>query len=330
MEKISNRRNAASKAIWAVVVVVIIIVGAGAYYYYSYGIGTTGNNTTLRTGTSVPANIILNGSVSGGFYKGQVVSFAYSKDYQCLPALSNFVQNKTEASKAAAVTMCEVVGGNSTDLASSAPVFILVPAYAGLSVFGVPALGATSQGYPVFKGNVVFTQCGAGIAKSACLDHPKLIYSPFFTLVEQHLGIKTGYTPANLPEGVLPTPAHSHVIDYAGGPSIPWYVVTVLVFDPNIMPDGQTGVCHQQVNSNLTNPTGNCLTSFTALENALTAKTTATAIANSTQDDPIYDTFGGVHTQVLIPGVTAVTENSATNTNLFLWFAATTTDPFPK
>jgi hypothetical protein len=94
------------------------------------------------------------------------------------------------------------------------------------------------------------------------------------------------------------------------------------------MPDGQTGICHQWVNSNLTSPTANCLTSFSALETALTTKTSATAIANSTQNDPVYDTLGGVSTQIAIPGVTAVTENSATNTNLFLWFAVNSNNPF--
>jgi hypothetical protein len=325
VEKIIRRRTAVSKAIWAVVAVIVIVAGAGAYIYFT---NYSGTSPSYRTGTTVASNIVLTGQISGGFYKGQVVSFAYSQNYQCLPALSKFVNNQTEASAAAAKTSCEVAGGNSTALPNAAPVFILVPAYAGLSIFGVPALGATSQGYPVFNNNVVFTQCGAGGSTSACSDHPTLLYSPFFTLVEQHLGISTGY--GGLPEGVLPTPAHSHVVDYTGGASIPWYVVTVLVFDPNVMPDGQTGQCHQWVTSNLTSPTGNCLTSFTALENALTSKTTATANANSTQNDAIYDTFGGIGTQVLIPGVTAVTENSATNTNLFLWFAVNSNNPYPR
>ncbi len=324
MENLGNDRKAASKVIWAVVVVIIVIAGAGAYIYYtSYSTPAA----TVRTGTTVPSNLILTGSVSGGFYKGSVVSFMYSHDYQCLPALSNFVSNQTEATAAAAKTSCEVAGGNSNALANAAPVFILVPAYAGLSIFGVPALGATTQGYPVFNGNVVFTQCGAGGSTSACFDHPTLIYSPFFTATEQHLGIKGGY--GGLPEGVLPTPAHSHVVDYTGGASIPWYVVTVLVFDPNVMPDGQTGQCHQWVTSDLANPTSNCLTSFTALENALTTKTSATANANKTQNDPVYDTLGGVQTQVAIPGVTMVTETSPTNTNLFLWFAVSSSNPFP-
>lgn len=324
MKNLGNNRTAASKAIWAVVAVVIIIAGAGAYVYYTNYSGSTA--PSFRSGTSVASNIVLTGLTSGGFYKGQVVSFAYSQDYQCLPALSKFATNQSEANAAAAETTCEVGGGNATALANAAPVFILVPAYAGLSIFGVTALGATSQGYPVFNNNLIFTQCGAGGTSSACSDHPTLLYSPLFTAVEQHLGITAGY--GGLPEGVLPTPGHSHVVDYSGGSSIPWYVVAVLVFDPNVMPDGQTGTCHQWVNSNLTSPTANCLTSFTALENALTTKTTATVISNSTQNDPVYDTLGGVSTQIVIPGVTVVSENSATNTNLFLWFAVNSNNPF--
>ncbi|HLQ21216.1 MAG TPA: hypothetical protein VK127_02795, partial [Nitrososphaerales archaeon] len=149
---------------------------------------------------------------------------------------------------------------------------------------------------------------------------------PLFTAVEQFLGIKSGY--GGLPEGVLPVPAHSHVVNYAGGSSIPWDVITVLVFDPNIMPDGATGKCAQVVASDLSNPTGNCLTSFSALSAALTTQTTATAKANSTQNDPIYSALGGVKTQILIPGVSVVSDTSATNTNLFLYFNVQSKSPF--
>lgn len=315
---------------------VVVIIGAGAYIYYSgYQLGgnntttnTTTSTTTFRTGTSVPTNEILTGTTSAGFYKGDIVSFVYSQQYQCLPALSNYATNQTEANAAAAKTSCEVAGGDKTALNNAAPVFILVPAYAGLSIFGVTALGATSQGYPVYNNNVVFTQCGAGGSTSACADHPTLIYSPYFTAVEKHLGLNNGYTPAQLPEGVLPVPAHSHVVNYVGGASIPWYVVTVLVFDPNVMPDGQTGQCHQWVSSNLSSATGNCLTSFDAISRALTTKTTATANANQTQSNPIYTTLGGVPTQVAIPGVSVVSDSSSTNTNLFLWFAVNNNNPF--
>ncbi|MDV3293376.1 MAG: hypothetical protein LYZ70_03815 [Nitrososphaerales archaeon] len=326
MKEISNTHPGVSKTIMAAAVIVIIAAAAGGYIYYTNFLPGGSMSSTFRTGTFVASNLILNGSVSAGFYKGTVVSFKYSQNFQCIPALNKFVTNQTEGNAAAAKTACVVGGGDATALAGAAPVFILVPAYAGLSIFGVPALGATSQGYPTFNGNAILTQCGAGGTVSACSDHPTLIYSPYFTAVEQHIGIKTGY--GGLPEGVLPTPSHDHIVDYSGGPSIPWDVIAVLVFDPNIMPDGQTGQCHQWVQSDLANPTANCLTSFTALTNALTTKTSATANANSTQSDPIYSTLGGVPTQVAIPGVTIVSQSSPANTNLFLWFAVSSNNPF--
>ena len=339
MEKVS-RRPAVSTIIMVGIVVVLIVVAAGAYYVLSSGTtNTTSSHSTssstrsssTTTANTVATSIILNGLTSAGFYNNQVVSFKYTQDYLCTPALANFAANQTEANLAAAKTTCEVGGGNNTAVANAIPVFILVPAYAGLSIFGVPALGATSQGYATFNNQLIFTQCGAGGTTSACSDHPTLIYSPYFTAVEQHLGVKTGL-PASLggplPEGVLPTPSHSHLVDYAGGPSIPWDVITVLVFDPNIMPDGMTGQCHKWVNSNVTSATGNCLTSFDALTAAMTTKSTANASANATQSNPIYTTLGGPSTQVLIPGVTIVSRNSPTSTNLFLYFSVVNSNPY--
>ncbi|HYC26824.1 MAG TPA: hypothetical protein VEB67_02235 [Nitrososphaerales archaeon] len=311
----------------AVVVVILVVVGgAGAYFLLYSGGSMNATTSTTSTSTLVPVSMILNGTTSAGFYKNQLVTFKYTQDFTCTPALAKFASNQTEANLAAAKTSCEVGGGNSTAVAGAAPVFILVPAYAGLSIFGVPALGATSQGYPTFNKQLIFTQCGAGGTISACDNHPTLIYSPYFTAVEQHIGIKTGY--GGLPEGVLPTPAHDHIVDYSGGASIPWDVITVLVFDPNIMPDGATGQCHQWVASDLSNPTANCLTSFSALASAMTTQTSATANANSTQNNPIYTTLGGVKTQVVIPGVPIVSDTSPTNSNLFLYFSVSSSNPY--
>ncbi|MDA4125856.1 MAG: hypothetical protein OK452_01445 [Thaumarchaeota archaeon] len=325
-----TRRTAISTIIAVISVIVLIAIAAGAYYFLlapgTNPSTTTTTSTRTSSATTVALSMILNGSTSAGFYKNTVVTFAYTKDYVCTPALSKFATNQTEANLAAAKTSCEVGGGNSTAVAGAAPVFILVPAFAGLSIFGVPSLGATSQGYPTFNHQLIFTQCGAGGTISACFDHPTLIYSPYFTAVEQHIGIKTGVF--GLPEGVLPTPAHDHVVNYVGGSSIPWDVITVLVFDPNVMPDAATGQCHQWVTSDLANPTGNCLTSFDALAKAVTTQTTATANANMTQSDPIYSTLGGVKTQVAIPGVPIVSDTSPTNTNLFLYFSVSSSSPY--
>ena len=327
MENI-QRRTAISTMVLAVAIVVIIAVAAAGAYFFVLAPGMNATTTTSSTssGNTVALSMILNGTTSAGFYKNQLVSFKYTQNFVCTPALAKFASNQTEANLAAAKTSCEVGGGDSTAVPNSFPVFILVPAFAGLSIFGVPALGATSQGYPTFNNQLVFTQCGAGGTISACSDHPTLIYSPYFTAVENHIGIKTGY--GGLPEGVLPVPAHDHVVDYSGGPSIPWDVITVLVFDPNVMPDGATGQCHKWVTSDLSNPTGNCLTSFDALTKAMTQQTSATANANSTQSNPIYTTLGGVKTQIVIPGVTIVSETSPTNTNLFLYFSVASSNPY--
>jgi hypothetical protein len=317
-------KPALSTVVIASVAIVIIIVATGSYALLSPSRSTSSISTQFNS--TVPSNMILNGTTSAGFFNSQLVSFGYTAVFKCTPALESFASNQTEATRASQVTSCEVGGGNSSAVSGAAPVFILVPAYAGLSIFGVRALGATSQGYPTFNNQLVFTQCGAGGTTSACSDHPTYLYSPFFTAVEKSIGIKSGY--GGLPEGVLPTPSHDHVLDYEGGPSIPWDVITVLVFDPNVMPDGSSGQCHQWVPSNLTAPTHNCLTSFTALASALSTKTTADANANHTQSDPIFTALGGPDTQVLIPGVTMVTDNSPANTNIFLYFAVQASDPY--
>ncbi len=328
MENVS-RRPAISTMLLVGVVVVLIVVAAGAYYVITNP--TTSHSTSSTHSTTSEANtvspaMILNGLTSAGFYKGQIISFMYTQPQTCTPALSTYVTNQTQANLIAAKTTCEVGAGDRTAVGGAFPVFIAVPAFAGLSIFGVPALGATSQGYAMFNNHLIFTQCGAGGSTSKCSDHPTYIYSTYFTAVEQHLNINSGY--GGLPEGVLPTPSHSHIVDYIAGPSIPWDVITVLVFDPNIMPDAATGLCTKVVNSNLTSPTANCLTSFDALTAAMTTKSSANAIANATQSNPIYTTLGGPSTQVIIPGVSIVNETSPTNTNLFLYFSVVSSNPY--
>jgi len=98
------------------------------------------------------------------------------------------------------------------------------------------------EGFPVFiYGNqsyVIYTRCGAGLKPSSCPRHMPLLYSLAFDIVERYLSITTGS--AGLPHGVLPTPAHSLIVDLDTNVSIPWFVV-VLVFDPNISPDHWLG-----------------------------------------------------------------------------------------
>lgn len=323
MQRGQGRDSPSTVVLVSISVAVVLIATIG----YALVVPVRGSHTFQGHGDlTVSPGMILNGTISAGFFNSQLVSFGYTAQFRCMPSLSAYATNQSEASMVSDVTSCEVGGGNASAVGGAAPVFILVPAFAGLSIFGVSALGATGQGYPVFNHNLVFTQCGAGGTESACADHPTLIYSQFFTAVERSLGIEHGY--GGLPEGVLPTPAHDHIVDYEGGPSIPWDVITVLVFDPNIMPDGSSGQCHQWVSSNLTDPTHNCLTSFAALANALNTRTTADGQANATQANPIYDALGVPSAQVLIPGVTVVTNASPANTNIFLYFMVQASDPY--
>src|SRR5271169_3875721 len=328
--KPTDSKFAVSTTIFAAVTIVLIVVAAAGFGLYATKTATnmteTSISTMTETMTASSSASVMQTLESGGFLNSATVSFGYSQNYQCTPSLTTFGFNSTEATAAAKQTGCEVGAGNSTAVANALPVFVLVPAYAGLSIFGVGSLGASSQGYPVYNSATVVTQCGAGGTGAACPDHPTYLYSPDFTLVEQHIGIKNGVF--GLPEGVLPTPAHDHVVGYIGSQSIPWYMVTVLVFDPNIMPNAITGQCTQVVKSDLSNPTGNCLNTLSAIQSALGTKTTATPNANATQNDPIFDTFGGVQTQILVPGVTAIAETSPANSNLFLYFNVVSENPY--
>jgi hypothetical protein len=330
--KTETRRTAVSTAIFAATAIVLIVIAAVGFGLYATTSAKTSTSTTTTTTTATSVTTTsVSGSVmqalqSDGFVNAQTVTFEYTQNYVCTPSLTSFGFNASQVGAAQGTTGCEVGAGNSTAVSGAQPVFVLVPAYAGLSIFGVAALGASAQGYPIFDNQTIVTDCGAGGTNASCPFHPTYIYSPDFTAVEQYLGIKNGVF--NLPEGVLPTPAHDHVVGYLDSTSIPWYMVTVLVFDPNIMPNAITGQCTQVVNSNLTAPTGNCLNSLSAIQAALNTKTTATASANATQSDPIYDTFGGISTQVIIPGVTMVSASSPANSNLFLYFNVVQENPF--
>ncbi|MGC8479641.1 MAG: hypothetical protein ACP5M9_03160 [Candidatus Micrarchaeia archaeon] len=264
-----------------------------------------------------------NASASGGFLNSTEVTFVYSGNYTCNKIPSNTFGSTyaNEINSSFAFTSCVVgIGQNTT---GKAPLWVAIPAYAGLSIFGINALGASSQGYPIFEGNVIVTNCGGGISNTSCPDHPKFLYSPDFTLVEQHLNITKGVF--GLPEGVLPTPAHTHIINTnASGKSIGWYVISVLVFDPNIMPNATTGKCTQIVASNLSDPTGNCLTSLSAIEKAMVTQSSSVALAN--EANPIWQTLGGPKLQVIIPGISLVTEINNSDTNLAIPFAVVNKD----
>ncbi|MGI0091096.1 MAG: hypothetical protein ACREBS_05260 [Nitrososphaerales archaeon] len=335
---ISRSQRAVSTIVFTAAVVILIIIAAIGWTLYStkaaVSLGQTATITTTLSGgsvvtTTVKSTITATGTgpssasklpQTPGFYNNTVVVFTYPKDYNCTPGLLKFFSNQ---SAPAGKTQCEVGAGNSTAVSGSVPLWIVVPAYAGLSIFGVTQLGASPEGFPTFNNATILTDCGAGGTPSGCPDHPTYLYSPFFTAVEKHINITSGVF--GLPEGVLPTPSHDHLINCCLQ-IVPWYTIAVLVFDPNIMPNPVTGRCEQVVPSNLTNPTGNCLSSFKGLTNALTNHSSAVVSANS--NNPIWQTLGGPSNQVVIPGVATAAQISNTNTNLFEFFTVNSTNPY--
>lgn len=316
-----NKRGVSTVVFATVVIALLILTGGTLALYLTQGPAGIGPTTTLtqtKTFTYSPL-------VSAGFLNNKVVTFIYTSKEQCNPGLQQLFSGSAEATNASSKTNCEV-GAKGSFQSNTPPAWVTVPAYAGLSIFGVPQLGASPQGFPTYMKQTIITHCGAGGSATACPMHPALIYSPAFTAVEKHLGINSGAF--GLPEGVLPTPAHDHIITSdVGGQNVPWYVVTVLVFDPNINPSAQTGQCSQVVPSSLSNPTGNCLTSLTALQSAMA--TSNAAIAQANDGNPIWETLGKPNLQVIIPGASSVSEASNANSNLAVVFGVSSTNPYP-
>lgn len=294
------------------VVVVAVVVVAGLYFADPGLFGVKG---------TAPAE-------AGGFAQGQVVHFTYSGQWECKPVLSVLVPGV--ASAASNVTQCGVISANVNSVEpTQLPEWVIVPAFAGLSIFGVTALGATAAGFPQFKASggtsVVATDCGGGGSPTGCADHPTYLYSPLFAAVENYLNLTTGY--GSLPLGVLPTPAHDHLVNTSTSyPNIPWGTIVVLVLDPNIWPDRATAQCTATVTSNLTSPTGNCLTSIAALDRALLTSSTAVGTAGSFSDNKIWKALGGPSAQVIVPGDVTIPQINNLDSNLYIWFPV---DPGP-
>jgi hypothetical protein len=322
LEIMKNSKIAISNTVFAVATIALVAVAAAGYgLYLGYPQQVTITTTKVTTAT-VTTTVIP--SVSGGFLNSKVVTFIYNTPSSCIPSL-NQLFNTHEAANASSKTNCEV-GAAGTFASNALPVWVLVPAFAGLSIFGVSQLGASPQGFPTFHNQTIVTDCGAGGSPTACPDHPTLLYSPAFTAVEKHLGIQNGVF--GLPEGVLPTPAHDHIVSTdAAGANIPWYVIAVLVFDPNILPNPVTGQCSQVASSSLPDPISNCLTSLAALQRAMNTTNTTEALSNSA--NPIWQTLGQPDVQVVIPGVTLVSEVNNANSNLVVTFAVQNSNPYP-
>ncbi len=290
-----------SRAVVVAIVVVVIVVVAGLAYYFIALRPSGGGTGPLE---------------AGGFTAGQVVTFVYNgtTTYLCTPSLLTFFPSATQA---AAVTNCEVGAANQSAV-EQVPQWVLVPAFAGLSIFGVTGLGANDRGFPVYQNAAVLTDCGAGGTATGCVDHPSALYSPLFADVETHLNITNGY--GGFPEGVLPTPAHDHLLNTSTTyPNVQWGTIVVLVLDPNIWPDRASGSCSAVVSSNLSQPTGHCLTSIASLAAALTTESSAVATGNS--GNPIWETLGSPAVQVVIPGDVSVAEINNLDGNLYIPFA---------
>ena len=254
---------------------------------------------------------------AAGFTEGQVVTFVYPGNFTCLPALPKLFPN---ASSVNSTTSC-VVGAADQNALDQVPEWVLVPVFAGLSIFGLPALGSDSRGFPQSGGHSLLTDCGAGGSPTGCPDHPTYLYSPAFTAVEQFINITAGYQ--GLPEGVLPTPAHDHLINTSATyPNVWWGTVVVLVLDPNIFPDRATGTCTVVDASNLPNPTGNCLSSLAGLGRAMGTNSTAVAAANGgSANNPIWKALGGPNLQVVVPGDLSILQENDLNSNLYIPFS---------
>ncbi len=306
--------------IGALVIVVVVVVAGVAIYYETRPSATPASTFT-----------------TGGFTANQVVTFTYPSvtanpgngSWVCTPGLTTFFPSETGALK---YTQCEAGAANQNAVPGQLPQWVLVPAFAGLSIFGVAALGASTQGFPQYNGTTIATDCGAGGSPAACADHPTYLYSPLFTDVENFLNLTSGY--GGLPLGVLPTPSHDHLLNTTTTyPNIPWGSIVVLVLDPNILPARATGECTQVVASNLSSPTGNCLNSVAALDRALSTHSSAVANANGgTNHNPIWETFGGPTLQVIVPGDLTIPQINNLNMNFYDWFAVSPGTPssFPS
>lgn len=250
---------------------------------------------------------------TGAFYNGSVITYDYTGGYSCYPPLSS-VSPKATANESDYPCYAGIASNSSQAL----PDWVLVPAYAGMSIFGANG----TDGMPVFGNSTVYVNCGAGNSTTMCASDPKFVYSPAFAMMENYTG-KHSFD--GLPNGVMPLPAHSHLInDTFHNDPIPWYVVIVYVFDPNIMPNVTNGKCAQVVASNVPNPTGNCLTSLAAIKRAMQTEDNATANANT--GNPIWNAMGKPAAEVYIPNDTSQSEVGNPNTNIVVPFAAKSYD----
>lgn len=261
---------------------------------------------------------------SAAFLDGNIVSITYTKNYVCTPSLFTIYGNISYIEN---ITECGVV--HPTSVIGTLPIWAITPSFAGYSIYGYTEYGSTPSGYAVYLDNSVQTDCGAGNTSSACPLTPPYRFDPLNFKVEYSLGIYNGTH--GLPQGLLPMPAHSYVLlnDYGGQP-IPVYTVFVRVFDPNIFPNATTGQCKQVAPSNLSNATGNCLTSFDALRRAAQTKNSYIPEINSA--NPLWYIESNSTSQIVIvsPGqqnnITGISNLLYPNTNIYLFIKTNRTN----
>ncbi|MDE1857267.1 MAG: hypothetical protein KGH98_04285 [Candidatus Micrarchaeota archaeon] len=280
------------------------------------------NVSSLVSYAKVPYNGFA--PVYAAFLNGTIVSEVYlpvtdPKNFSCSPRTPQVFQNELAVAN---ITWCEAgAKGNTID---ADPQWLEIPAFAGMTIFG-SSFGANQSGFPVFQNRSIMMHCGSGVGSpTMCLDHPTLMYSPLFTDMERLINITNGTQ--GLPEGVLPVPSHDHlIITDENGQFIRWYLVNVLVFDPNIFPDARTGKCAQIANSSLQDPTLNCLVSLGAVANAMTTNDSAVAAINA--NNPVWIAAGRPMTEVYVPNDTVSTLNQS-NANVDMNFSIQYVDPY--
>lgn len=256
---------------------------------------------------------------SGGFLNGHIVTIEYTANFTCSPSLMAIYGNTSDVANASKSTDCTAkTPGN---LYSTLPVWEIYPSFASISTYGINQSTLTVKDrYPVFNGTEIYTDCGTVGTAAACHWVPEYTYGLNSTRVEQDYGIFNGIS--GQPKGVFPFPDYDYILlDNYSGESTPWYVVLVRVYDPNIFPNATTGKCKQVAPSNLSNPIGNCLTSFAALQRAYQTRDSYISILN--KNNKLWIIQGSPMTQVQIataPNVTGISGLLYPNTNMYLFF----------
>lgn len=264
---------------------------------------------------------------SGAFLNGRIVTLQYTANYICSPSVSSIYPGSSNISIISSFTNCTVrTPGN---LYSTFPVWEIYPAYAGLSTFGInSSTSSVDQEYPIYNGAAIHTDCGSEGTPAACNYVPRYIYGSNTFKTEREFNIYNGLNNGTVPEGIFPFQSYDYILlDNYSGIATPWYVVLVRVFDPNIFPNATTGKCTQVAPSNLSNPTGNCLTSFAALQKAYVTKNSYIPTINANNIIWLSDSSPTTQIQIaLTPNVIGVSGLLYPDTNIYLIFRVNQTD----